>query len=104
YAFSDKAFQLPPGLLNKLAIERQPTLTGIGGLFSVQRIDYPWHDVVLAQQRNLLNRLLHPVVLARIQDNELRFGPNEKSFTMADLKGPGRRDLVGAGYGRGKNL
>ena len=85
YAFSDKAFQLPPGLLNKLAIERQPTLTGIGGLFSVQRIDYPWHDVVLAQQRNLLNRLLHPVVLARIQDNELRFGPNEKSFTMADL-------------------
>jgi len=84
YAFSEKAFQLPPGALNKLAIERQPGLDFIA-YFTVQRIDFPWHDAVLNLQRNVLNRLYHPVLLARVQDNELRFAPNEKSFTMADL-------------------
>ena len=33
----------------------------------------------------MLARLFDPVTLARIQDNELRFEPNEKPFTMADL-------------------
>ena len=84
YAFSEKAFQLPPGALNKLAIERQPGLDFIA-YFTVQRIDFPWHDAVLNLQRNVLNRLYHPVLLARVQDNELRFARNEKSFTMADL-------------------
>src|SRR5207245_11319501 len=84
YAFSEKSFQLPPGVLNKLAIERQPGLDFIA-YFTVQRIDFPWHDAVLNLQRNVLNRLYHPVLLARVQDNELRFARNEKSFTMADL-------------------
>ncbi|HJY88357.1 MAG TPA: zinc-dependent metalloprotease [Candidatus Acidoferrales bacterium] len=84
YAFSEKAFQLPPGLLNKLAIERQEGLDFIS-YFNVQRLDYAWHDAVLNLQRNVLNRLYHPVLLARVEDNELRFGPQEKPFTMADL-------------------
>jgi Met-zincin/Domain of unknown function (DUF5117) len=83
YAFSGKAFQLSPSLMNKLAIER------IAGLdpayYQVTRIDYPWHDNVLNVQRAVLNRLLHPVTLARIQDNELRFGGEEKPFKMAEL-------------------
>jgi hypothetical protein len=84
YALSWKAFQLPPGLLNKLAIDR------LGGLdvvpyFTVQRLDYPWHDAVLDLQRNVLNRLYHPILLDRVQDNELRFAPNEKPFMMVDL-------------------
>ncbi len=83
-AFSEKAFQLPPGLLNKLAIERQQGLDFLS-YFLVQRIDYPYHDVVLNLQRNVLNRLYHPVLLNRVLDNELRFAPNEKPFTMADL-------------------
>ena len=36
-------------------------------------------------QRTVLGRLYHPVTLARIQDNELRFAANEKTFKMADL-------------------
>ncbi len=84
YAFSERAFQLPPGLLNKLAIDRQEGLDFIS-YFNVQRLDYPWHDAVLNLQRNVLNRLYHPVLLARVEDNELRFGPHEKPFTMADL-------------------
>src|SRR5262249_42858944 len=84
YAFSEKAFQLPPGLLNKLAIDRQEGLDFIS-YFNVQRLDYAWHDAVLNLQRNVLNRLYHPVLLARMEDNELRFGPQEMPFTMADL-------------------
>jgi len=84
YAFSEKSFQLPPGVLNKLAIERQPGLDFLS-YFLVQRLDFPWHDSVLNLQRNVLNRLYHPILLARVQDNELRFPPNEKPFTMAEL-------------------
>jgi len=84
YAFSEKAFQLPPSLQDKLAIDRLPGLDFIS-YFTVQRIDFPWHDTVLSIQRAVLNRLYHPITLARIQDDELRFAPNEKPFTMADM-------------------
>ncbi len=70
--------------MNKLAIERQPGLDFFS-YFLTQRLDFPWHDAVLNVQRNVLNRLYHPVLLARVQDNELRFAANEKAFTMADL-------------------
>jgi hypothetical protein len=83
HAFGEKAFRLSPSLMNKLAIERIPGLDP--AYFGVQRIDYPWHDQVLTLQRAVLNRLYHPITLARIQDNELRFGSNEKAFKMVDL-------------------
>jgi hypothetical protein len=85
YAFKEGNFTLPALLLNKLAIERLPTLDGLDGLFNAQRIDYPWHDAVLSLQRAVLGRLFNPVTLSRIQDNELRFAPNETPFTMAEL-------------------
>jgi hypothetical protein len=85
YVFKEGNFTLPASVLNKLAIERLPTLDGLDGLFNTQRIDYPWHDAVLNLQRAVLGRLFNPVTLGRIQDNELRFGANEKSFAMVDL-------------------
>ncbi len=84
YAFSEKAFELPPGLLNRLAIERLRDLDW-PAFFTVQRLDYPWHDAVLRMQRAVLDRLYHPITLARIGDNELHFTPDEKAFVMADL-------------------
>ncbi len=83
YAFSEKAFQLPPGLLNKMAIERLPGLDFFS--YFTQRLDFPWHDTVLGLQRPVLDRIYHPLVLARMEDNQLRFAANEKPFTMADL-------------------
>src|SRR5260370_2119033 len=85
YAFSEKSFKLPPGLLNRLAIERFQGLDFFSSFFGTQRIDFPWHDSVLTLQRNVLNRLFHPVLLNRVLDNELRFAPGEKPFLMADL-------------------
>jgi hypothetical protein len=83
-AFSEKAFELSPAVLNHLAIERQPTLD-FEQYFGMQRLDYPWLEQVLALQRNVLSRLYHPVLLGRVADNELRFAAGEKPFTMADL-------------------
>jgi hypothetical protein len=83
-AFGPKAFQLPPSVLNRLAIERNPGLD-FQSYFSATRLDYPWHDAVLSIQRTVLNRLYNPITLGRIQDNELRFDPSEKPFRMADL-------------------
>jgi hypothetical protein len=85
FAFREDSFRLPPGVLNKLAIDRLPSLGGIGDMFNTQRIDYPWHDSVLNLQRALLNRFFHPVTLGRLQDNELRFAESEKAFLMSDL-------------------
>ncbi len=84
YAFSEKAFQLPPHVLNTLAIDRQEGVD-FWSYFLVQRLDFPWHDAVLTLQRNVLSRLYHPVLLSRVEDNELLFAANEKPFTMADL-------------------
>ena len=83
-AFGVKAFRIPASLQNKMAIERIPSLDN-ATYFGAQRLDFPWHDAVLNIQRSVLNRLYHPVTLARIQDNELRFAGNEKAFKMADL-------------------
>jgi hypothetical protein len=85
YAFKEGNFSLPSSLLNKLAIERLPALGGLDGLFNTQRIDYPWHDSVLNLQKSVIDRLFNPVTLARIQDNELRFAPNQTPFTMAEM-------------------
>jgi uncharacterized protein DUF4953/uncharacterized protein DUF5117/uncharacterized protein DUF5118 len=82
--FGPRAFQLPPSVLNRLAIERNPGLD-FASYFGVSRIDYPWHDAVLSIQRSVLNRLYNPITLGRLQDNELRFATNEKPFRMADM-------------------
>jgi hypothetical protein len=83
YAFGPKAFRVPGSVLNKLAVDRIPTLDA--SYYNVQRLDYPWHSAVLNTQRAILNRLFHPITLARILDNELRFAPGEKQFKMVDL-------------------
>lgn len=80
-AFSEKAFVLPAGMNNKLALEFMPQLTTT----PITRLDYPWHDQVLGLQAGVLNRLYNAAVLKRMVDNELLFGANEKPFTMAEL-------------------
>ncbi len=84
HAFSEKAFQAPSSLHAKLNVER---LWGfdLASYFFEPRLDFPWHDAVLAVQRNVLERLLHPIVLLRIQDNELRMPEGQERFGMAEL-------------------
>jgi hypothetical protein len=83
YAFGPKAFDLPPSLLNKLASERNWDFEGY--LWRTQRLDYPIHQQVVGLQRALLDRLFNPIVLARMQDAEVKYANPRDAFTMADL-------------------
>ena len=48
------------------------------------RLDYPFYEVALGIQTNLLNNLTHPFRLSRIRDAELKFGA-ENVVTIPDL-------------------
>jgi len=79
--FAPTAFQFKPQLLNKLENERFIDFNN----FTPGRQDVPIHAVVLSLQRQVLDRIFLPTVLARIQDSELRVGPAVQPFTMGLL-------------------
>ena len=83
YALSDKAFDFPADLLNSLATTRWSDWGSSSG--SSTRLDYPVHSVILRNQNRILERLLYPTVLARVQDTELKFSKGEEAFTLPEL-------------------
>lgn len=83
YALSDKAFDFPADLLNSLATTRWSDWGSSSG--SSTRLDYPVHNVILRNQNRILERLLYPTVLSRVQDTELKFSNGEDAFTMPEL-------------------
>jgi Met-zincin/Domain of unknown function (DUF5117)/Domain of unknown function (DUF5118) len=83
FAFGPKSFDLPPSLLNKLAVDRFWDFEG--NIFRAQRLDYPIHQQIVALQRALLDRLYNPIVLARLQDAEVKYANPSDAFTMADM-------------------
>ena len=83
HALSDKAFDFPPDLLNSLAITRWSDWGA--GSWNSTRFDYPVHEIILRYQNRILERLLYPNVLARIQDTELKFPKGEDIFTLPEL-------------------
>ena len=83
HALSDRAFDFPADLLNSLAITRWSDWGAAS--WSSTRLDYPVHDVILRNQTLILERLLYPTVLSRVQDTELKFAKGEDAFTMPEL-------------------
>jgi hypothetical protein len=81
--FASDAFQFSPDLLNKLADENIWDFEGT--IWRRLRIDYPIHSVVQVIQASALFRLYDPIVLQRVQDNEIRFQKEEVPFTMSEL-------------------
>lgn len=79
YVFAPDALHLPPELLRQLQQQRR------WFFFYGKTEDPKVHDVVLQMQKSVLDHLLNPVVLKRIQDSSL-YG-NEYSMTdlYADL-------------------
>ena len=78
--FSPRAFDFPPQLLNKLAPERFPNWRDFRSM--QRRFDYPVHARVLALQKGVLDRLLHPIVLGRVLDAEVK---DPDPFTISML-------------------
>ncbi len=83
YALSDKAFSFSPELLNSLAITRWSDWGGDS--WTSTRFDYPVHDVILRNQSLILERMLYPSVLSRVQDAELKFPKGGDAFTLPEL-------------------
>ncbi len=81
--FAPDAFSFSPDLLNKLASDRFPDFEGT--VWRMTRIDYPIHGMVQFIQASAMLRTFDPLVLQRIQDNELRFEKGEEPFTMPEL-------------------
>jgi len=79
--FGDKPFSFPPELYNQLAASRWMHW----GTSEVEREDYPVHDVILMWQDRVLGRLLDPLVLDRIRDNELKVPADQDALTTAEL-------------------
>ena len=83
YALSDKAFNFPAELLNSLAVTRWNDWGSDS--WNATRLDYPVHNVVLRNQTRILERLLYPTILSRVQDTELKFAKGEDAFTLPEL-------------------
>jgi hypothetical protein len=79
--FGTKPFSFPPELYNQLAASRWMHW----GTVEVDREDYPVHEAILMWQDRVLGRLLDPLVLARVRDNELKVTADEDAFTLAEL-------------------
>ena len=60
--FGEHAYELPRELYNYLADEKWSHW----GMQSLERVDYPVHEMILAWQDRVLAQLLSPTTLARI--------------------------------------
>ena len=56
-----------------------------GSVWNMKRLDYPIHNAVERLHARALYRVFNPLVLSRIQDNEIRFNINDEKFTMSEL-------------------
>ena len=79
--FAAEPFSFPPELYNQLASTRWLHW----GTSEVSREDYPVHEVILMWQDRALARLLDPLVLDRIRDNELKVPADQDALTTAEL-------------------
>ena len=80
---SDAAFTSPiydPKLLNSLASTRW----NHWGISETDRKDYPIHETVARFQNLILSQLLSGRMLTRIHDSELKVGPDEDAYTLAE--------------------
>jgi hypothetical protein len=78
--FSDKAFNYPPELLRRLAVERWMHWGG-----SYASTDFPLNDRILGIQKVALNQLLSAKVLERVQSNANKLDKDAKPLTIAEI-------------------
>lgn len=79
--FAPTAFKFSPQLLNKLQNERFINFN----TYIPSRQDVPIHAAVLSLQRQVLDRLFHPILLSRVQDSEVKVVPPAQPFTLGEL-------------------
>jgi hypothetical protein len=83
HILSDRAFQFSPQLLRRLAADRWLHWGNDGA--AIGGVDYPVNQRVLNIQRIVLNHMVDPGVLTRIQNNALKADKEEQPLTMAEV-------------------
>ena len=83
HVLSKDAFLFQADLLNKLAPERLPDMKG--SIWDMERLDFPLHYRIKQIQSLALYRIFSNRILNRVQDNELKFMPNQNSFRLNEL-------------------
>ncbi|MGH7135837.1 MAG: zinc-dependent metalloprotease, partial [Pirellulales bacterium] len=78
---SDKPFNFPPELYNKLAATRWYHW----GSDMPDRVDYAVHEVIAMWQDRILSQLLSSLTLDRIYDSELKVPADQDALTTAEL-------------------
>ncbi len=87
-AFRDEAYGLTPQLMARLGSDEWWEDSGfLGGAA------WPVHDRVLGIQSSVLSRLMNPMVLGRVYDNEIRTPATEDTLTMPELLGAIRAEV-----------
>jgi hypothetical protein len=89
--FAEDALKMTPGLANKLAPERLDDFDDSG--YYAPRVDFPIHDLVLAAQGAVLNRLYHPITLNRLLDMPFHVPAGEDVVTMDEVFRSLRRSI-----------
>jgi Met-zincin/Domain of unknown function (DUF5117) len=89
--FAKDSFDFDPVLLNQLVPDKLPKFTG--GLWSLDRHDYPIHNYVTWVQSIALSHIYNPIILTRICDNEVKILPEETPFTIAELFSEVRKEI-----------
>ena len=84
HLFAPEAFAFSPALLRKLSVPRYPDFTNWESMIN-SRKDVPVHTMVLELQTDVLDRLLHPVLLARLLDMDLLLDRDAERFKVSTL-------------------
>jgi hypothetical protein len=83
HVLSEKYFKFSPALLRKLAADRW---LHWGNEYALYRgVDYPLHQRILRIQSIVLDHLLDPAVLTRLQNNALKVDNDEQPLTIAEV-------------------
>jgi hypothetical protein len=80
HTFGDKAFQFPPELLRRLAVERW-THWGV----RAESTDFPLNERILEIQKVALNQLLSPAVMRRVLNNAQKASKDDQPLTLAEV-------------------
>lgn len=81
--FAPDAFSFSPALLRKLAGDRYPDWVNFERM--LRRPDVPLHTMLLGMQTEVLDRVLHPVVLSRVLDSQMYFDDPSQAFKLDAL-------------------
>jgi len=82
HVLSDRYFKFPPQLLRRLAADRW---SHWGNDNWGSSVDYPLHERVLRIQRVVLDQMLSPSVLRRIQNNALKVNADEQPLQVSEV-------------------